>query len=97
MEHDYIFVDLHTDSMLVKNVMQGEWSTTWAAAEYVEEIKKLMGRCHLKISHTLREGNQLADHIANYALDYGPIECNKFEDLDVKGRRIVNSDKSVHI
>ncbi|XP_075083560.1 uncharacterized protein LOC142167295 [Nicotiana tabacum] len=93
VEHDYILIDLHTDSMLVKNVIQGEWSTPWSVVVYVEEIRELMGRCHLKISHTLREGNQLADHIANYALDNGPMECISFGESDVKGRRIVNSDK----
>ncbi|XP_019251272.1 PREDICTED: uncharacterized protein LOC109230201 [Nicotiana attenuata] len=91
--HDYILIDLHTDSMLVKNVILGDWNSPRSVVVYMEEIKELMNRCNLKVSHTLREGNQLADHIANYALDTGPMECNGFGDLDVQGRKIVNSDK----
>lgn len=41
----------------------------------------------------MREGNCLADHLANYALDVGNIEANCFQELDTKGRKIVNNDK----
>ncbi|XP_070046652.1 uncharacterized protein [Nicotiana tomentosiformis] len=93
VNNDYILIDLHTDSMWVKNVIQGVWAIPWTVAEEVKEIKELMGRCNLQISHTLREGNQLADYIANYAIDTGPLECHSFWELDVKGRKIVNNDK----
>lgn len=59
----------------------------------MEEIKELMATCNVTVAHTLREGNSLADHLANYALDIGPIECHCCGDLDVQGRRLVNNDK----
>ncbi|XP_070036867.1 uncharacterized protein LOC142166468 [Nicotiana tabacum] len=82
------------DCMIVKNAMEGEWSAPWSVAREVEEIKQLMSSCNVTINHTVTEGNKLADHLANYALDIGPIESNCFGQMDIQGRRIVNDDKS---
>lgn len=62
-------------------------------AEYVEEIKELMQINNIIVNHTLREGNKLADNLANYALDKGLIEAHCFEELDIQSRSIVNNDK----
>lgn len=91
--NEYILIDSHTDLMVAGNVILGEWNVPWSVVGYMEEIMELMDRCNMKISHTLREGNKLGDHIANYALDIGPVECNGFSDLDIHERKIVNSDK----
>ncbi|XP_070045190.1 uncharacterized protein [Nicotiana tomentosiformis] len=93
VEHDYILIELHIDSILIKNVVNGEWSIPWCVAEYVEEIKELIARCNVTVAHTLRERNSLADHLANYALEFGSIEAHCFWELDIQGRRIVNNDK----
>lgn len=57
------------------------------------EIRDMMSRINVNISHTFREGNSLVDRIANYTLDSGPIECQCFEELDTQGTRMVDSDK----
>lgn len=57
------------------------------------EIKELILRINVKVNHTLREGNKLADNLANYALDAGPIEAHCFEELDIQSNRIVQNDK----
>lgn len=62
-------------------------------AIYIEEIKELMLRCNIEVPHTFREGNKLADHLTNYALNVGSLECNGYNELDVQGRRLINSDK----
>lgn len=59
----------------------------------MEEILQLFERRNYIVSHTFREGNKLADHLANYALDAADIECQEFWLLDTQGRRIVNEDK----
>lgn len=51
------------------------------------------GQGNYKVSHIFREGNKLADHLANYAIDVGEIKCYGFLQLDSQGRRIVNKDK----
>nr|XP_016439059.1 PREDICTED: 14.7 kDa ribonuclease H-like protein [Nicotiana tabacum] len=39
IKHDYVLIDLHTDSMMLKKVVSREWNAPWAIAIYVEEIK----------------------------------------------------------
>ncbi|XP_019237995.1 PREDICTED: uncharacterized protein LOC109218121 [Nicotiana attenuata] len=94
VENDYVLIKLHTNSMMLKNVLNEEWSVPWNIAAMLEEIKELMNRSNVTVAHTLREGNILADHLANYALDFGVIEANNFWELDIQGRKIVNDDKS---
>ncbi|XP_070004347.1 uncharacterized protein [Nicotiana sylvestris] len=87
-------VMLQTYSMLMKNVLERKWGDPWNINEYVEEIKTLMEECNVRVSHILREGNNLEDYIANCALDSGDFEAQGFAQLDSNSRRIVNSDKS---
>lgn len=79
--------------MLLKKVMEGVWKPPWCIAEHVEEIIELLNRGNYVVSHIFKEGNKLAGHLANYALDAGDFECQEFGQLDVQGRRIVNEDK----
>lgn len=65
----------------------------WVISTQVEEIKELMEKNNVIVAHTLREGNSLVDHLANYALDVGYIEAHSFWELDIQGRRIVNNEK----
>ncbi|XP_075087570.1 uncharacterized protein LOC142169586 [Nicotiana tabacum] len=76
VECNFVLIDLHTDSMILKKAVEGEWSVLWSVAREVEEIKELIARCKITLSHTLREGNKLADHLANRALEVGPSYCN---------------------
>ncbi|XP_070017599.1 uncharacterized protein [Nicotiana sylvestris] len=91
--HQYSHVWLQTDSMLLKKIMDGIWKPPWIISEQVEEIMQLMNGSNYTITHIHREGNKLADHLANYALDHGEIECQQFWHLDAQGRRLVNEDK----
>nr|XP_009798917.1 PREDICTED: uncharacterized protein LOC104245059 [Nicotiana sylvestris] len=69
------------------------WKPPWSIVDYMEEIWQLMSRGNFKVTHIFREGNKLADHLTNYALDVGDIEGYDFWHLDSIGRRIVNEDK----
>ncbi|XP_075092253.1 uncharacterized protein LOC142172518 [Nicotiana tabacum] len=71
----YPHVWLQTDSMLLKKIMDRIWKPPWIISEQVEEIMQLMTGGNYTVTHIHREGNKLADHLANYALDHGEIEC----------------------
>ncbi|XP_019257601.1 PREDICTED: uncharacterized protein LOC109235804 [Nicotiana attenuata] len=75
IQHGYVLIDIHTDSMLLKNVIIGEWKPPWILGTVIDEIRDLMRRANVRIAHTLIEGNKLVDYIANYALDVGELEC----------------------
>nr|XP_016450378.1 PREDICTED: uncharacterized protein LOC107775192 [Nicotiana tabacum] len=79
---------LQTDSLMLKNIIDGLWKPPWNIVDAVEEINSLKEGCNFKISHIFREGNKLADHLANYALDSGNIESFDFWELDVSSRRM---------
>jgi len=86
-------VIIQTDSMLLKKVLTGEWAIPWSISDVVEEIRTcLEGKQHI-FQHILREGNQLADHLANRAIENGNCIFTEFQNMDTRGRRIVNSDK----
>nr|XP_016466901.1 PREDICTED: uncharacterized protein LOC107789578 [Nicotiana tabacum] len=78
----YSHVWLQTDSMLLKKIMDGIWKPPWIISEQVEEMMQLMNGGNYTVTHIHREGNKLADHFANYALDHGEIECQQFWHLD---------------
>ncbi|XP_019242508.1 PREDICTED: uncharacterized protein LOC109222633, partial [Nicotiana attenuata] len=81
-DKNYSQVWLQTDSMLMKSIIEKAWKPPWTIVDLMEEIKELMEGCSIRISHIFREGNKLADHLANFALDYGNIECHDFWELD---------------
>lgn len=93
IDNDYILIELHTDSMMLKNVLHGEWKIPWCIYTQVEKIRQLMAKANVTVVHTFREGNCLANHLANYALDMGTMVAHSFWELDIQGRRIVNNDK----
>lgn len=41
----------------------------------------------------MREGNKLADYLANKAIDHGDFKYTNFNSMEVQGRKIMNSDK----
>ncbi|XP_060200474.1 uncharacterized protein LOC132628729 [Lycium barbarum] len=90
--HVYSFI-LETDSLLLKNILDREWKPPWNIAFEVEELLDIMDHAEVQVLHIMREGNQLADHLSNYALDHGEVDINSFAELDSKGRNIINSDK----
>ncbi|XP_059315234.1 uncharacterized protein LOC132065727 [Lycium ferocissimum] len=90
-QHVYSFI-LETDSLLMKNILDRTWKPPWNIADVVEEIWDITDNAQVQVLHIMREGDQLADHLANYALDYGEIEVNSFAELDSKGKKILNSD-----
>ncbi|XP_070007342.1 uncharacterized protein [Nicotiana sylvestris] len=89
----YSHVWLQTNSMVLKKIMDGIWKPPRIISEQVEEMMQLMNEGNYTVTHIHREGNRLADRLANYALDHGEIECQQFWHLDEKGRRLVNEDK----
>ncbi|XP_070021835.1 uncharacterized protein [Nicotiana sylvestris] len=89
----YSHVWLQTDSMLLKKIIDGIWKPPWIISDQVEEMMQLMNEGNYKVTHIHREGNKLADHLANYVLDHREIECQQFWHLDAQGRRLVNEEK----
>ncbi|XP_059285202.1 uncharacterized protein LOC132038567 [Lycium ferocissimum] len=84
---------VETDSMVMKNIIEGTWEIPWQLIVIVEDIKHLITMCEVKFQHVKREGNSLADYIANQAILLGSVEYKQYTDLPSQGRRLLNLDK----
>ncbi|KAH0777413.1 hypothetical protein KY290_008824 [Solanum tuberosum] len=92
-QSQYNQIIIQTDSMLMCKVLKEQWLVPWIIADMVEEIKACMKDKQHIFQHTLREGNKLADYLANRAIDKGNCRFSDFNSMEVTGRKIINSDK----
>ncbi|XP_059310222.1 uncharacterized protein LOC132061411 [Lycium ferocissimum] len=86
-------VVIETDSLLLKNIIQRVWEVPWQILTTMEEIWKLMEGKIVVVKHIFREGNKVANHLANLALDKGDLIATNFREMDSQGRKLVNNDK----
>ncbi|XP_059290521.1 uncharacterized protein LOC132044056 [Lycium ferocissimum] len=84
---------IETDSLILKNIIQRVWEVPWQIANMMEDIWTLIDGKTVVVDHIYREGNKVADHLANLALDRGEVVANNFQELDSHGRKLINSDK----
>lgn len=85
---------IDTDSLFMGNVLEEVWEPPWSIVNQVEEIKRLLAGGVFQVVHVMREGNKLANHHANQAIEqHGRIQVNSFKELDTQGKKILNSDK----
>lgn len=74
---------IETNSLLMKKILDKVWEPPWNIVEHMEEIKKLMSSCIVAVAHVLREGNKLADHLANLTLELNAIiQIASFSEMD---------------
>ncbi|KAH0722533.1 hypothetical protein KY290_005185 [Solanum tuberosum] len=62
-------VSLETNSLTLKNILVRNWKTPWELVERVEDIQEIMSHMDVTIKHIFRKVNQLADYIANVAIN----------------------------
>ncbi|KAH0661911.1 hypothetical protein KY284_026842 [Solanum tuberosum] len=85
---------LEIDSLVLKNMITNQWRIPWAYAEKIEDIQRSITSRQVHVKHMFREANNLADYLANAALDQTEtVQAHGFYDLSSKGRRIINTEK----
>lgn len=88
-------VSIETDSLVVKNIIKEAWKIPWQIAENIEETKEIMRRLNMIIQHIYREGNVLADYLANITFEDQEVRhFNRFQNFPTMGKRIINTDKA---
>lgn len=60
---------LETDSIIMVNMLRGTWEVPWEIAELVEEIQAQIQHQSIQVQHIFREGNRIADFLANQAAE----------------------------
>ncbi|WMV19389.1 hypothetical protein MTR67_012774 [Solanum verrucosum] len=72
-----------------------EWKIPWEILDILEEAKQIVKQNKFEVQHVYREGNLLADVIANSAYIKSEVQkYKKFEQLLANCRRILNMDKA---
>nr|XP_033511835.1 uncharacterized protein LOC117276617 [Nicotiana tomentosiformis] len=85
---------IEIDSLLMNKVLEDVWEPPWSISNQVDEIKSLLSKGMFQVIHVLREGNKLADHLANLTLDQQHMmQAHSFWELESEGRKILNNDK----
>lgn len=65
VEHHFLFVILESDSLSLKNILDGNWEFPWCIDMEVKRIRMLTPEKEVVVEHTLREGNKLANVFTN--------------------------------
>lgn len=89
----YSKVVIQTNSLFVQKILLRELRYPWDLSVYIDQIWELLNNRQVQIQHIMREGNQLADHLINQAIDKGDLTITMFKQLEVTGKKILNNDK----
>lgn len=88
-------VEVETDTLTIKNIIQRIWRIPWEIAEMMDVIIREVQHQHVTIKHIYREGNQITDYIANLAMNQeGQHTFRMFTELSRIGKCIINNDKA---
>lgn len=69
--HNISISAIYTDSMVLLMLIQSKQSPPWSFLPWWEALTELISHFHCPIRHVYREGNQLADALANHAVHVG--------------------------
>ncbi|XP_075095205.1 uncharacterized protein LOC142173504 [Nicotiana tabacum] len=85
---------LESGSLTLKKDIEGEWDSPWCISAEVQKIKEIKNYFNVILQYIFREGNTLADFIANIVFSGAATnQFLSFSKLPSTGKRIVNLDK----
>lgn len=88
---DKIMVE--TNSLVLQKIILKEWRVPWNIKGQIEQIQEIAVNKSITFKHTYREANQLADTLANLALEENKdIQYSSFQQLSKECRGIINLD-----
>lgn len=82
-------LELETDSFSLVKMMKGEWEIPWNIRGIIRRIQKIMELELIKVQHTYREGNSLAEFLASWCFSCAStISFNTFMELSMRAKAI---------
>ncbi|KAF3617994.1 putative non-specific lipid-transfer protein AKCS9-like [Capsicum annuum] len=61
---------LETDSLVMVNIINGDWEVPWTVSMEVKTINRIKSVISVRVQHSLREGNTLADFFTNLVFSF---------------------------
>lgn len=72
------------------------WKVPWKIAEAYDELQFFLRDLEVITQHIFREGNKLADYMANLAVESSDKQIfNSFQQVPTMGKKIINADKAL--
>ncbi|KAK4737032.1 hypothetical protein R3W88_000729 [Solanum pinnatisectum] len=78
LENGLLPLIMETDSLIVKKVLDGVWEVPWSISVDIQCIERWMVNVEVEVVHTFREGNSLADFLANHVAHFAGTDVNQF-------------------
>jgi len=72
---------METDSLIIKKVLDEIWDIPWSISVDIQCIKLWMEQAEVEVVHTFREGNRLADYLANHIVHFSCTNVNQFNNI----------------
>ncbi|KAH0764524.1 hypothetical protein KY285_000395 [Solanum tuberosum] len=96
INHNIFPLILETDSLVTKKVLDGVWEVPWSISVEVRGIKSMVETYNVEIKHIFREGNKLADFLANNVVNFAGTNriFNSLQELPQQAMAIVQLEKS---
>ncbi|XP_070037047.1 uncharacterized protein [Nicotiana tomentosiformis] len=90
--HPLIF---EIDSLVMKKNIDGERDVPWSIGKEVKRIKEMKDQFNVIFQHVLRDGNAVADVLANLVFSFvGTLIFQSLTELPTAGRKLINLDKA---
>uniref|UniRef100_M1D7E5 Reverse transcriptase n=1 Tax=Solanum tuberosum TaxID=4113 RepID=M1D7E5_SOLTU len=70
LENQIPNIIVESDSLAIVNIINGVWKILWRVTVEVNSIRKMMNSWPVRVQHSLREGNTLADFLANLVFHF---------------------------
>lgn len=86
-------ITIQTNSLAMENFISQKWEIPWKISDIIDQLKHALKGKQIIIQYIFKEGNQLADYLANLAIQQGDFIFTSFNQLPSIGKKILNSDK----
>ncbi|WMV32083.1 hypothetical protein MTR67_025468 [Solanum verrucosum] len=93
-EKNYTHIIVETDSLARVHMLNGVWDTPWNVVLETSSINRMRDLLTLRVQHSLKEGNTLADYFTNLIFDFAELEhlLLLYQGGDDNGSRTTSSD-----
>lgn len=75
-------LEIETDSFTLAKMVKGEWEAPWSIIGIITRIQQMMEDELIKVQYIYKEGNSLADCLANLCFSFaGKVNFNTFMEI----------------
>uniref|UniRef100_M1CNL3 Non-LTR retroelement reverse transcriptase n=1 Tax=Solanum tuberosum TaxID=4113 RepID=M1CNL3_SOLTU len=96
IEQQRVSILIESDSLAIINMTEGKWEAPWEIRMEITSINFWRKKGLVHFSHILREGNALADFLANKVFNFAgteTVQYQNFQSLPSEARKLLNIDK----